>query len=238
MAITTGECDRMISAAKKNRVMLSVYQSRHWDGCIMKAVEKLRSKPIGEVVRIHARMGGWSRPRDWWRSSKSISGGVLFDWGAHLLEYTFQILDSDIVEVTGFTKSGFWAGKTAWKKDTNEDEGSIVVRYANGAWSTMTVSSIDSRENQDVIEVVGTEGSYLFNHETWRMITHEDGEVVVRKGRNPRSRWSEYYRNIANHLIRGEKLVITAELSRRIIHVIDLGLVSSKRGKGLKPKYS
>ncbi len=31
MAITTGECDAMIAAARKAKVMLSAYHNRHWD---------------------------------------------------------------------------------------------------------------------------------------------------------------------------------------------------------------
>ncbi len=31
LAITTAECDRMIAAARKNRVVLSTYHNRHWD---------------------------------------------------------------------------------------------------------------------------------------------------------------------------------------------------------------
>jgi scyllo-inositol 2-dehydrogenase (NADP+) len=102
MAITTRQCDAMIGAARRNRLTLSTYHNRHWDGCILNAVKRIRSGAIGEVVRVEARMGGWNRPGDWWRSSKSISGGILYDWGVHLLEYTLQIVDSDIVEVSGF----------------------------------------------------------------------------------------------------------------------------------------
>ena len=55
----------------------------------------------------------------------------------HLLEYSLQIIDSDIVEVTGYTKTGVWAPRTAWKDDTNEDEGFATVRFSSGAWQTL-----------------------------------------------------------------------------------------------------
>ena len=31
---------------------------------------------IGEIVRVEARMGERSQPGDWWRGSRSISGGI------------------------------------------------------------------------------------------------------------------------------------------------------------------
>ena len=80
LAITTAECDAMIAAAKKSGVVLSTYHNRHWDGCILQAVEQIVGKgAIGEVYRIEAHAGGFRRPRDWWRSSKTISGGILYD---------------------------------------------------------------------------------------------------------------------------------------------------------------
>ncbi len=115
LAITTAECDRMIAAARKSRVVLSTYHNRHWDGCVLEAVRQIRSGVIGEVLRVEAHMGGYGKPGDWWRSSKSISGGILYDWGVHLLEYSLQIIDSDMAEVSGFASYGHWAKKTAWK---------------------------------------------------------------------------------------------------------------------------
>ena len=87
---------QLIKEAKKQRLALSTYHNRHWDGCILKAVDEIREKKvIGDVVRIEAHMGGFGKPGDWWRTSKSISGGIMYDWGVHLLEYSLQILGGD-----------------------------------------------------------------------------------------------------------------------------------------------
>ena len=130
LAITTAEVDAMIKAAKKSGVMLSTYHNRHWDGRIRQAVELVKKrKLIGDVFRIECHMGGYSKPGDWWRTSRSISGGVLYDWGVHLLEYSLQLIDSPVGEVSGFAHEGFWAPQTRWKADANEDEGFLVVRF-------------------------------------------------------------------------------------------------------------
>ena len=73
LAITTAECDRMIAAAKKNRVVLTTYHNRHWDGCILRAVKEIRKGVIGDVVRVEAHMGEWRKPGNWWRTSKRIA---------------------------------------------------------------------------------------------------------------------------------------------------------------------
>ncbi len=110
-AITTAQCDAMIREAEARDLMLSAYHNRHWDGCVLEALKHLHEeKAIGEIYRVDARIGGYGRPGDWWRSSRSISGGIMYDWGVHFLEYALQIIPENIVEVAGFSKTGFWAG--------------------------------------------------------------------------------------------------------------------------------
>ena len=240
LAITTAECDRMVAAAKRSKVVLTTYHNRHWDGCILQAVKTIHSakKPIGDIVRIEAHMGGYGKPGNWWRSSKSISGGILYDWGVHLLEYSLQLIDSDIAEVSGYRKQGFWAPRTAWKKDTNEDEGFAIVRFASGQWLTLTISHIDSKPKEGWLEITGTKGTYVFHGGGWKMITHgRNNETVTAEGKNPDGEGWRFYQNVADHLVKGKKLVITPEWSRRPIHILDLADRSAEAGRAMKAKY-
>lgn len=236
-AITTVECNSMIREAKKRGLVLSTYHNRHWDGCILEAVRQIRSGVIGDIIRIEAHMGGYGQPGDWWRSSKSISGGILYDWGVHLLEYSLQLMNSDIVEVCGFAKTGFWAPRTAWKNDTNEDEAFAVVRFASGSWLTLTISHIDSNPKRGWLEITGTLGTYIFDYSTYEVITHKDNKTIITKGQNPASEGQRFYENIADHLVKGTRLVITPEWARRPIHILDLANRSAKQGRTLKAIY-
>ncbi|MCM8769786.1 MAG: Gfo/Idh/MocA family oxidoreductase [Candidatus Omnitrophica bacterium] len=237
MAITTAECDAMIKAASSRKLLLSAFHNRHWDGCIMEAVKRIKSGVIGEVFRIEAHMGSYSQPKDWWRSSRSISGGILYDWGVHLLEYSLQIIDSEIKEVSGFAKTGYWAKHTRWAKDTIEDEGFAVVRFASGAWLTLTITNLDANPKKGQLEITGTKGTYIMSGAEYEIITRQANETRVIRGQNPPSEPWRYYENIANHLVKGEKLVITPEWARRPVHILDLASQSAKRKRALKAKY-
>lgn len=239
LALTTAECDSVIAAAAKSGVVVSTYHNRHWDGCILQAVDSIkRGKSIGEIVRIDARMGWRSQPRDWWRSSRSISGGILYDWGVHLLEYSLQLVDSPIVEVSGFSRSGFWAPHTAWKNDTIEDHAEAVVRFRAGAWLTVSITHLDSNPKPGFLEITGTEGSYLMlDHRTYRIHRRTGSTLTIEEGVNPPDEHHRFYENLAAHLMRGEKLVITPEWSRRPVHVIDLAVQSAKKGRTLPARY-
>lgn len=232
-AITTAECDEMIDAACKKDVVLSTYHNRHWDGCILQAVKVIRCGAIGEVYRLDAHMGSWGQPRDWWRSNKSISGGVLYDWGVHLLEYTFQIMNAEITEVSGFARNGFWCEKCKWGTDTNEDEAFLTVRYASGAWSTLGISHLYSRPRAGWIDVIGTEGSYNFDYRTYELTQPKGSETVITKGASPASESEKFYQNIADHLAGGAELIISPQWARRPVHVIDLACRSAKLGRAI-----
>ncbi|MEI7435785.1 MAG: Gfo/Idh/MocA family oxidoreductase, partial [bacterium] len=196
-----------------------------------------RKKIIGDVHRIEAHMAGWGQPGDWWRTSKSISGGILYDWGVHLLEYTLQIMQANIVEVSGFAKNGVWASKTRWKNDCNEDEGFAVVRFDTGAWATLTISAVDSHPKGGWLEFTGSKGTYIMDGGAWEIITHDGKNSISTKGPSPESTGWKLYQNIADHLTKGEKLIITPEWARRPIHILDLANRSAKLGRALPAKH-
>jgi predicted dehydrogenase len=238
LAITTAECDAMIAAAKKSGVVLSTYHNRHWDGWILRAVEQIKEKKvIGDIYRVEARMGSRALPGDWWRTSQTISGGILYDWGVHLLEYGLQLIDSDITEVSGFSKSGYWAPKTKWKKDTNEDEAEAIVRFRNGSWLTLNITSIDSNVRPGFLEIKGTEGSYVLDWSGYTIHKRDGQNYSLEHGAHYPNAWEKFYGNIADHLTKGAKLVITPEWSRRPIHILDLAAQSAKQGRALAAKY-
>jgi predicted dehydrogenase len=238
LAITTAECDAMIAAAKKSGVVLSTYHNRHWDGWILRAVEQIKEKKvIGDIYRVEARMGSRALPGDWWRTSQTISGGILYDWGVHLLEYGLQLINSDITEVSGFSKSGYWAPKTKWKKDTNEDEAEAIVRFRNGSWLTLNITSIDSNVRPGFLEIKGTEGSYVLDWSGYTIHKRDGQNYSLEHGAHYPNAWEKFYGNIADHLTKGAKLVITPEWSRRPIHILDLAAQSAKQGRTLAAKY-
>lgn len=231
LAITTEECDAMIREARKQDVLLSTYHNRHWDGCILRAREQIEQGVIGDVARIEAHMGQFGKPGDWWRTSRSISGGILYDWGVHLLEYSLQLMPhAKMTEVSSYHKTGVWADHTAWEADTNEDEAYAVVRFDTGQWLTLGITSIDANPKEGQLEITGTKGSYIFSGNSWKTVTIKDGVKVTREGRNPPSEGWRFYQNIANHLVHGEDLAITPEWARRPIHVLDLAGKSARDG--------
>lgn len=242
MAVTTEECDTLISTARDQGVVVSTYHNRHWDGWIMKAIEVVRAGTIGDIVRVDLRMGSHAVPKKWWRSSRSISGGVLYDWGVHLLEYALQLIPADVTEVSGYAFEGHWAShpEAAFPPtDANEDEAQVAVRFTTGQRVNLTVTQLDTNPKRGFMEVVGTKGSFLWAE--WGSC--DIIEALPDQSRRvttivpPKSDGHRFYQNIAEHLTGRAPLVITGEWARRPIHILDLAARSARQGRALPVVY-
>ena len=91
--------ERMIAASKKAGKIFSVHQNRRFDVDYL-AMRQLRdSGEIGEIINIESRIHG-SRgiPSDW-RGIKKYGGGMLYDWGIHLIDQALMILGFDVDSV-------------------------------------------------------------------------------------------------------------------------------------------
>ncbi len=244
--LTTKEADDLIKVADKKKLMVTTYHNRHWDGWIVRAVEQIIQKgEIGQVVRVEATMGGYSMPRDWWRTSKTISGGILYDWGVHLLEYSLQLIDSKITEVSGYKFEGHWPDlmpkKHPWKNDCVEDDAHAMVRFKNGAWINLSISHLRTVSEPYFLTVHGTKGVYRMGWGGWlvRRPGKEAGQWVETTGPHPKTEPGKlFYENVAGYLVGKEKLVITPEWARRPIHILDLAKQSAEKGKAMAATYA
>jgi len=228
-AITVAECDAMIAASKKNRVMLSSYQNRRWDSNILTILKHLPK--IGRVFRWESFAGGYNEPRVWWRSDKKQSGGVIYDWGAHFVDWMLMVMPYEITEVSGF------GVKEIWTKTSNEDEMEAVVRFKGDAVGMHTTSDI-SMAGKDMIRINGTRGAIIATHSSVDLYLKDaDGNKVRTSLKMEPACNSEFYKSIHAHLMHGKPLAVTPEAIRRSIQVMDLACVSSKKGMALRAKY-
>ncbi len=86
----------MIDAANKAGKIFSVHQNRRFDVDTLAMKKLYESGEIGEIFNIESRVHG-SRgiPSDW-RGMKQYGGGMIYDWGIHLIDQILQIVPSKI----------------------------------------------------------------------------------------------------------------------------------------------
>lgn len=93
------QLQQMIAASKEYGVLFTVHQNRRWDGDYRTIKHIYEAGTLGKVFRIESRVHG-SRgiPGDW-RNKKECGGGMVLDWGVHLLDQIMQMIPLKIVSI-------------------------------------------------------------------------------------------------------------------------------------------
>ena len=99
VAMNSEELNEMIAAAEKNGRIFSVHQNRRFDVDFLAMKQIKESGELGEIINIESRIHG-SRgiPSDW-RGEKEHGGGMVLDWGVHLIDQLLQIFDEKIERI-------------------------------------------------------------------------------------------------------------------------------------------
>ena len=226
--ITTEEATAMIHAARRSGVMLSVFHNRRWDGDYL-AIQDIAARGLlGDLYHVECYSGGYSRPGTWWRSDKMISGGALYDWGAHFTDWILRLMDKRVTQVTGFFH------KRLWHHVTNEDSTQAILRFEGGEMADLQQSSL-AAVAKPKWRILGTQGGLIANWgETVDVTSYASGVKFEGKvPAKPTYGCTEYYRNVADHILMGEPLAVTAEQAREVIAVIETAERSSAEGRSL-----
>ncbi len=227
MCLTVKEADTMIAAARKSGAMLSVFHNRRWDGDYLALRKLIADGLLGEVYQVELFGGNYGHPGWWWRSDKAVSGGGLYDWGAHFIDWILNLIPSPVASVTGSFQKRVWHGVT------NEDHTVAMIRFENGALATAEISSLAAAP-KDRWRVLGTLGAATmrdYSDNGWTLTSHAGAAPITGTVPFQKGDWDAYYRNIADHLTMGEDLAVKAEEARRVIAVIEAA-EKSAGGKG------
>ena len=224
-SITVQEATDMIEAAKAKGVLLSTFHNRRWDSDFMTIRQIIHDGLIGEVFHIEAYSGSYGHPRYWWRSHKAISGGAIYDWGAHFVDWILNLMPGKMESVYGFFH------KRVWHDVTNEDQCHAIIRFEGGRCAEFQTSQI-AAVGKPKWRILGTKGGLIATGNNPIQVTtfvnrrQEELQVPLLE----RS-WDAYYHNIADHLLAGEALAVTPESARRVIAVLELAEKASESGQ-------
>jgi scyllo-inositol 2-dehydrogenase (NADP+) len=223
--ITVEEADAMIAASRETGKVLSVFHNRRWDGDFLRIFELIRAGEIGQVYHIEAATGHYGMPGTWWRASKEISGGVMYDWGAHYCDWLLNLTNQRIESVSGNFQ------KRYWHQSTNEDFGQATIRFADGTTATLEQGTLAAIPRPGW-RILGTKGGITNAgpHAEITLVQFQDNVRRETKISGGPMNARNFYQNIGNHLLMGERLIVTAEQARRAIGVIRTAELSSQQG--------
>ena len=133
VTMTADDLQAMIDAAKKYDRIFSVHQNRRWDEDYRIIKKLYDDNTLGRVFNIESRVHG-SRgiPGDW-RNKKLQGGGMILDWGVHMLDQLLQIVPENVVSVYNVNSHV--------TNDEVDDGFKAVITFASGVTAQVEVGT-------------------------------------------------------------------------------------------------
>ncbi len=153
---TIEEAERVLEAAKINKVILKCGFNHRHHPSIQKAKDWFEEGIIGELDFIRCRYGICGRPgyeKEWRANPEIVSGGQLMEQGIHAVDL-FRWFLGEFTEVTGFISTRFWDIKPL------EDNGFALFRTEKGQVASLH-SSLTQWKNLFSFELFGQDGYIL-----------------------------------------------------------------------------
>jgi len=164
VTLCSADLEEMIAAAERNNVVFTVHQNRRWDEDF-RVVKKLYDEnTLGRIFNIESRVHG-SRgiPGDW-RNMKKHGGGMVLDWGIHLLDQLLLLTNGEpVVSV--------YADLTYVTNEEVDDGFKVILRFESGLTCHVEVGT-SNFINLPRWYVLGENGSATVE---WRI---SDGQIV------------------------------------------------------------
>lgn len=125
VTLSVADLNDMIAVAKETGVLFTVHQNRRFDEDYLTMKNVVDKNTLGKVFRIESRVQG-SRgiPGDW-RKEKPHGGGMVLDWGVHLLDQALTLNDKNALK-------SVWARTTNITNDECDDGFYCEMTFADG----------------------------------------------------------------------------------------------------------
>ena len=248
VAMSSEELAQMIEAAKKNGKIFTVHQNRRWDKDFIMMKQVYESGELGEIFGIESRvLGSRGIPGDW-RARKEHGGGMILDWGVHLIDQMLQLVSdrkltslycrcehitNDEVD-DGFKLDLYFEGGLVGRIEVGTSHFIEMPRYymtgTNGSaiinfWrDDCHIVSCKNWEDKDVVPVVTAAGL------TKTMAPRNENTIQKSEIPRPTSDVHEYYRNLCQAIDGKAEPIVTHAQQIRLMKIMEACFQSDAQG--------
>ncbi len=244
--------DEMINAAAASGKLFSVHQNRRWDVDFLAMKQIVNSGEIGDIINIESRVHG-SRgiPSDW-RCEKAHGGGMILDWGVHLIDQLLQIFKTQEIDTV-------YCENTHIINQEVDDGFKLTMRFKTGERAYVEVGTYnfialprfymqckngtalitDWREKAKVARLKAWNEKEVLPVQTAAGITktmapRDEITLDEYEIERPVSDVHDYYRNYVAALDGKEESFITHKEVRRVMKVMEAAFESDATGAPVK----
>jgi predicted dehydrogenase len=249
MCLSVREADRLVSVAADAGRTLTVHQSRRWDRDFRALRCAVDAGLLGDVFVVETFVGGFEHPCRAWHSEESVSGGAVYDWGSHHVDWILLLLGGPPRRVMCTTHH------RVWHDTTNADQLALWMQWDDGREATFRQSDV-AAIRRPKFYVQGTAGTVAGHYrllrderiepgrghvDSWShhaeapveltLVRYEggDGLVTTELPLRPPAGWA-FHRNLADHLLLDEPLAVPPAESRDVVRVLEAGQRSGRDG--------
>lgn len=246
------ELQEVLDAAARSHVIFTVHQNRRWDKdfCIVK--EAFAQNIIGKPFYIESRVQGSRGVPGDWRCVKEAGGGMLYDWGVHLIDQILSLVDSKVASVYAHLLSVKFEGV-----DDNfkvllkfENELSVLIEVDTYCFIPLPRWHISTDSGSLVIHDWDCNGKILKAN----LVEFKWEEGIVYTSAGPTKTMAprpvetidehalpvcnpdckDYYDNVAAAIEGREDVIVTPAQAMRVMRIIDAIFKSSQTGECIK----
>jgi len=249
VALSVAELDEMIATSRRVGKFFSVHQNRRWDEDFNIVKTSIEQGLLGKPYTIESRVHGQNGVMEGWRAYKVAGGGMVYDWGIHILDQVMWMIKSKVTEV--------YANLFSVKTPEVDDYFKAILRFESGEVAQLEVGTYNLIQGPRWY-VCGDGGALII--EGWDCKGHIEHakdrqmewtpEVVQTKAGPTRSMaprpketlvelplpkvqtdWADYYRNVFDVIRNDEQAIVTHDEQRRLLKVIEAIFESGETGQ-------
>lgn len=254
LALSSKEVIKMYKESEKSGKVFEVHQNRRWDNDFLTIKNIFDNKIIGDVYKIESRVMGSNGIPGSWRKNFHQGGGMMLDWGVHLIDQMLQMIKSKVTSV--YCKYSYRA------KEEVDDGFDLQVTFENGIVYNIVVDT-NSFIELPRWQVYGTDGTATVTNWRGNKVEGKIHKVNLRqddklegieagngftktmaKRRNEtidelplqiiEGDKNSFYRNYMDAVINNKELIVKKEEVLRVFAIMEAAYLSSKKNKVIK----
>ena len=251
-AMSVALFDEMVAAAKEAGVIFTVHQQRRWDKDYRIMKEVYDKQMVGDMYIIKSQLYGVNGNMHDWHVYPEMGGGMLYDWGVHLIDQILNMVDSEI--------DSLYADLRNVINEKVDDYFNILMKFKNGITAEIELGTYYLTPKRAWF-IGGTKGSAMidgFNGEgkivrTAHLLENVPGKITMTAAGPTRSfgppepgllseeplpEVNVDHRNYFEHFLKAfngeEEIIVKPEQVRRVLCVMDAVRESARTGEAIR----
>ena len=251
VTLCPADLEDMIAAANKAGKLFTVHQNRRFDGDFLMVKHIMESGELGNVFRIESRVQGSRGIPSGWREEKEHGGGMLYDWGVHMLDQMLWFM-------RGTKLLSVYSTMTYITNAECDDGFSVLCKFENGVEWIIEIQT-NNFANLPRWYILGVNGTAVVDD--WDLhgkivkvtdFSKQDSAPIVAgagitRTMAPRTEdtiqtfplpsedfptsWDGYYNNLIAALNGEEDILVTHDQQRLLVRVIEAIFQSAAAGE-------